>query len=303
MKSALRAALLLLLTAGVAGAQTVVGRNEETWTTRETLAPGQRLHVASPNGAITVTQGNGSEVEIRAEKSAGHGARIEDVGFIVKKTSDGLVVCAVYDGDDCDMEDGYHSRRRNWRDGWNAPRVSFTVRMPAGVKLQAETGNGDVAINNAGSDVRASTGNGRLLVSGTSGRVQAHTGNGRVTIEDAHGPVEATTGNGDVRVVTAIGPVNASSGNGDIEVSMARVEHSAEMSFTTGSGRIVLSVPNGFGAELEGSTGNGAISSELPMRVEGRIDPRRIRGTLGNGGERLALRSGNGDITIRRVSF
>ena len=303
MKVVFGSGLLFAFTASLAGAQTVVGRNDDSWTARETLARGQRLRLTSPNGTITISASSGNEVEIRAEKRAERGARIEDVGFVVKKSSEGLVVCAVYDdGDDCDLAGGYQQSRRRWRDGWNSPRVNFIVRMPAGVLLQAETGNGDVAINGAGSDVKATTGNGRVLVAGTTGRVFAHTGNGRVTVEDAHGPVEATTGNGDVRVTTSDGPVTARSGNGDIDVSMARIERAAEMSFSTGSGRIVLSVPGSFGAELEGSTGNGEISSELPMRVEGRINPRRIRGTLGGGGERLALNTGNGDIQIRRAN-
>jgi hypothetical protein len=301
MKAIFGSGVLFALTASLAGAQTVVGRNEDSWTTRETLARGQQLRVTSPNGTITIAPSSGNEVEIHAEKRAERGARIEDVGFIVRKSSEGLVVCAVYDdGDECDLADGYRQRRNRWRDGWKSPRVNFTVRMPAGVSLLAETGNGDVAINGAGGDVKASTGNGRVLIAGTTGRVVAHTGNGRVTVEDARGPVEATTGNGDVRVSTASGPVTASSGNGDIDVSMARLERAAEMTFSTGSGRIMLTVPANFGAELEGSTGNGEISSDFPMRVEGRINPRHIRGTLGGGGERLALHSGNGDITIRR---
>lgn len=303
MKAIFGSGVLFALTASLAGAQTVVGRSEETWTTRESLARGQLLRLTSPNGTITVAPGSGNEVEIRAEKRTERGARIEDVGFIVRKSSEGLVVCAVYDdGDECDLADGYRQRRNSWRDGWRSPRVNFTVRIPAGVSLQAETGNGDVAITGAGSDVKASTGNGRVLISGTTGRVFAHTGNGRVTVEDARGPVEATTGNGDVRVSTSDGPVSARSGNGDIEVSMARIARASEMSFSTGSGRILLTVPASFGAELEGSTGNGEISSDIPMRVEGRINPRRIRGTLGGGGERLELHSGNGDITIRRGS-
>ncbi len=302
MKLAIRTSLLLALAAGLAGAQTVVGRNETTWTVRETLASGQRLRITSPNGAINIAQGSGSEVEIRVEKVTERNARIDEIGFIVKKSSEGLVVCAVYsDGDECDLERGYRQEQRSWRDGRRSLRASFTVRMPKGVMLQAETGNGEVSINGAGSDVNVHTGNGRVLVTGTTGRVQAHTGNGRITVENANGPVEVTTGNGDVRVATSTGPVSARSGNGDIEVSMARVERAAEMSFATGSGRIVLSVPDNFGAELEGSTGNGEISSELPMRVEGRLNPHRIRGTLGGGGERLAVSTGNGDIEIRRV--
>ena len=303
MKTWIRISVLHVLTAGLLCAQTVVGRAEATWSLREKLGSGERLRIMSPNGAITITQGNGSEVDVRAEKRAERDARIDDIGFIVKRVPNGLVVCAVYDDDDdCDMERGDRSRNRRSRDERRyRARASFTVRIPAGVLVDAFTGNGDVAINGAGSTVDASTGNGRVQVTNTTGRVKATTGNGAVTVDGAKGEVEASTGNGDVRVTTSSGPVNASSGNGDIEVSMDRVDRAEAMTFTTGSGRIVLSMPGDFGAELESSTGNGSISSDLPIRLAGRIDRHRMRGTLGRGGERLALSTGNGDIEIRRT--
>ncbi len=289
------------LSVGSLGAQ-VVGRSESTWTLRERLSSGDRLRLVSPNGAITIAEGGGSDVEIRAEKRADRGARIEDIGFVVRKTARGLTVCAVYDDEDeCDAEDG-QSRRRNRRnrDGWNSPRASFIVRIPAGVLVKATTGNGDVSITGAGSEVIAHTGNGRVLVSGTGGSVQAHTGNGRITVEDARGPVEATTGNGDVRVATSIGPVTATSGNGDIDVTMDRIERAEAMKFHTGSGRITVALPSGYNADLEASSGNGTISSDLPVRIEGRLSPRRMRGTIGSGGDLMELSTGNGDIEIRK---
>ncbi len=303
MKTVIRISALHVLTASLLCAQSVVGRADATWSLREKLASGDHLRIMSPNGAITIAQGGGSEVDIRAEKRADRDARIDDIGFVVKRVPNGLVVCAVYDDDDeCDMERGYRGRNRRSRDERrNRARASFTVRIPAGVLVDAATGNGDVAINGAGSAVDASTGNGRVQITNTTGRVKASTGNGAVTVDGARGAVEASTGNGDVRVTTSSGPVNASSGNGDIEVSMDRVDRAEAMSFSTGSGHIVLSMPGDFGAELEGSTGNGHITSDLPIRIAGRIDPHRMRGTLGRGGERLAVSTGNGDIEIRRA--
>jgi DUF4097 and DUF4098 domain-containing protein YvlB len=73
------------------------------------------------------------------------------------------------------------------------------------------------------------------------------------------------------------------------------------MRFHTGNGRITVSVPDSFGAEMTGTTGNGTITSELPLRVQGRISPRRVDGIVGNGGPRLELSTGNGDITLRRT--
>ncbi len=303
MTTLMRVSAMHVLTAGLLCAQTVVGRADATWSLREKLGPGDRLRIMSPNGAITIAHGSGSDVDIRAEKHTERDARIEDIGFIVKRVPNGLVVCAVYDDDDdCDLERGSHSRDRRSRDDHrNRARASFTVRIPAGVLVNAVTGNGDIAINGAGSAVDACTGNGRVQVTNTTGRVKASTGNGAVTVDGAKGDVEAATGNGNVRVTTSTGPVNASSGNGDINVSMDRVDHAEAMSFSTGSGRIVLSMPADFGAELEGSTGNGSISSDLPIRIAGRIDPHRMRGTLGRGGERLAVTTGNGDIEIRKT--
>ncbi len=301
MKLFLCSCAMVALVSGRVSAQRVVGRDEATPTVRERLSAGDRLRVATPNGDVTVTEGSGSEVEVRVEKTAERGSSITDIGVLVRREAGGLVVCAVFDdNDECDMERGYQqgSRRRGWDNSRTHARL--IVRVPAGVSIRASSGNGDLSISGAVGDVVGWTGNGRVNVSGSAGTVSARTGNGRVTIEGARGAVEANTGNGDVRITTANGPVNVRSGNGDLDVSMDRLERSAPMTMSTGNGRINLTAPDSFGAEVEGSTGSGTISSELPIQLVGSINPRRIRGTLGAGGERLSIRSGSGDVQIRR---
>jgi Putative adhesin len=318
VKTIVRVASALLVVAATASAQGTVGRNDASYTVREQLASGDRLRLTSPNGTISIVQSSGTEVEVRIDKVIERRAAIDDVAFIVKRSSGGLIVCAVYDDDDsCDMERGYRQRSERWN-ARNRARANFTVRVPAGVSVTAESGNGDLGIAGGGSNVDAHTGNGQILITGTSGRVKAHTGNGRIVVtgisgrvdastgngrvevEGATGEVEAYTGNGDVRVATSSGPVKARSGNGNIDVAMESLAGAHAMSFSTGSGRIVVALPEGFGAELDGTTGNGTISSDFPVRVEGRLNPNRLRGTLGNGGERLAMSTGNGDIEIKR---
>ncbi len=302
MKSFLCSCALAITAAGTANAQAVVGRNESTHTVSERLSAGDRLRVATPNGEVTISESSGSEVEVRIEKTTERGSSISDIGVIVRRVSGGLVVCAVYnDDDECDMERGYQHAGRGRR-GWQNSRTHarLIVRVPAGVSLRASTGNGDMSVSGAVSEVNASSGNGQVRITGTAGKVTAHTGNGRVTVEGARGSVEANTGNGDVRVSTSSGPVSVSSGNGDIDVSMDRLERSSAMSFTTGNGRISLLVPEGFGAEVNGSTGSGKIFTDFPIQLVGSINPRRIRGTLGSGGEPLEVRTGNGDVEIRR---
>lgn len=279
------AASLTGLVAGQVMAQEIVGRAETTFSISHNVNGGDWVRIASPNGFIRITQatGGGDRVEIRADKDVRRGS-VEDVGFVVRRGSGGVTVCAVFDDEDeCDSDGDYrgHDRSHGW---WNKHqvRVNFTVRIPAGVRVKAGSGNGDVSIEGGGPEVLASS------------------GNGRVTVEGASGPVDASSGNGDIRVTTSLGPVTASSGNGSIDVSMDRLDGSPEMNFSTGNGRITVAVPEGFGAELVSSTGNGRVSVDFPIQMRGRLDPSRIRGTIGKGGGRLVMSSGNGDLAIQR---
>ena len=132
--------------------------------------------------------------------------------------------------------------------------------------------------------------------------MRAGTGNGALTVDGAQGPVQASSGNGRVRVTTAAGPVNASTGNGDIDVSMRSLKQPDNMSFDTGNGHITVLLPAGFQGEVDSQTGNGKVITDFPISVDGRLDTQHLRGTIGKGGPRIRLSTGNGDLELRKVS-
>jgi hypothetical protein len=287
---------LLLLAARVAPAQDVVGRDQETWTFSERVARGDWFHFATRMGDVTVTEGSGDRVEVRAEKRLNRG-RASDIGFIVLRHNDGLTVCAVYEEDECD-EDGIHSESRNWSSGRRAG-LTVTIRVPRGVKIHAGSGNGEVSVSDASDEVVAASGNGRVRVnSGTS--IRASSGNGQVTVTGARGPVEASSGNGDVSVATSLGPVSASSGNGTLDISMDVLRGPERMEFSTGNGRIRLTVPSNFAAEIDANSSSGDVVSDFPITLTGRLSKSRMRGTINGGGARVRLTTGNGQIELRR---
>jgi DUF4097 and DUF4098 domain-containing protein YvlB len=292
-------ALTILAAAPLAG-QDIVGRAEKTFSLSEAVSAGGWVRVATFNGRIEVTSG-GSQVEIRAVKDVRRG-EIEDIGFVVRREQGGLTICAVWeDGDECSGDGSYRGNHhgRDWSRNHQG-QVDFTVQIPAGMRVKAGSGNGDVRIGGAGAEVIASTGNGRVNVSGSSGEVRASTGNGDVTVEGATGPVDVSTGSGAVRVVTSTGPVSANSGNGDIDVTIGKLDRLPDMTFSTGNGEVRLTLPPGVDADLDASTGNGHVTTDFPVTLKsGRLDPSRLRGTIGNGGGRLSISSGNGDIEIR----
>jgi hypothetical protein len=293
---------LVALTPSLSLAQ-VVGLDEDVFRRTEEVARGEWFRFFSPTGQITVTEGRGSEVEVRAEKILRSG-RTSDIGFIVRRSGGGVTICAVYDeNDECTTQGVRSDQRWNNRDrgrNWRPPTLQVTITVPAGIRLSVGSGNGDVAVSGAQAELMARSGNGTVRVNGANGEVEAASGNGAVTVENVRGPVSASSGNGDVRVRAIRGPVSARSGNGDLIISMAEMSREDNMDFTTGNGRIEITFPRDFSGEIDASTSNGGIQTDFPISVTGRITRSRVRGTIGRGGPTIRLVSGNGAIVLRR---
>ena len=267
-----------------------------TWSGR--LASGATLAVKHFNGPIDVRETSSDRVEFRASRiSSRRGG--EDMTFEVENFSSGVTICSVYRGRNiCDDDRG-----RGW--GWyrdeGPPSTRLTILLPKGVRLDATTGNGAMSVDRASNDVELHTGNGDVRLSMTAGTVDVTSGNGDLDIDGATGPVRATTGNGRVYVTTGAGPVNVRTGNGAIDVRMKTITGTGDMTFSTGNGSVTVALPENFAGEIDASTGRGDFRSDFEIRVLGRLNPRRVRGTIGNGSGRLIrMSSGNGSLELRK---
>ena len=291
-------ALVAVCVLSSSAAAQLQGRDGTRFTWSERVAAGQWIRVYGNNGRIQVSESTGDAVEVVGEKDLRRG-RPEDIAFEVRRAGDGVTICAIIDDDDDCDDDGVRHRGR-WNNDSNNRRVHFTVRVPRGVHVAVGSGNGDVSVTSAPADVHASSGNGDVRVA-AGGAVRASSGNGDVRVDRAGGPVRASSGNGRVAVTTTRGPVNASSGNGDVDVIMdAIADVSDDMELSSGNGRVTVTVPGDFAGELDASTGSGKFYTDFPLTIRGRIDPQRVRATIGRGGRRLSMRSGSGDVELRK---
>ncbi|HYC51994.1 MAG TPA: DUF4097 family beta strand repeat-containing protein [Gemmatimonadaceae bacterium] len=274
----------------VVAAQGTAGAELFTWSGR--MASGSTLTIRHYNGAIDVRESTTDRVEFRASRPT---RRSADLTFAVQNTSDGVQICGVYrERNACDAG----RRSWDWDEGPGSSRL--TVSLPKGVRLAANTGNGDVTVEKASNDVQIRSGNGDVRIMMTAGEVDVTTGNGELEIEGATGPVNAATGNGRVYVVTSAGPVTARTGNGEIDVRMRTITGSGDMSFVTGNGSVNVSLPANFNGEIDARTGHGEFRSDFEIKVLGRLNPRHIRGTIGEGGRRIRMSTGNGRLELRR---
>ena len=290
----IRAALAATLLASVAALPaSLQAQRDFDWSGE--IAPGATLRVYSTAGTVTVRPASGRTARIHAETVNG---RDNEIRYVSDRSGGGFRVCAIREGASCSdngvRNDGDH--------GWgnrNRGRANFTVEVPRGVVLHVASGNGDVAVDGATAQVHAASGNGDVRVGAGATTVNISSGNGTVMVDAARGPVRASSGNGRVSVTTAQGPVNASTGNGRIEVSIAS-RAVGDMEFSSGNGTVTLTLPDDFAAQVEATTGNGGFESDFPLRVMGRMSSHRVTGTIGQGGGRLHISTGNGSIVLRR---
>jgi hypothetical protein len=258
------AGLFLWVSASAAAAQTPF-----QW--RGRLAPGQTIEIKGMNGDVRATASSSPDVEVAATRSARR-SNPEDVRIEVVPHGGGVTICAVYPtapGDEpnrCEPTGGGRSNNRN-----NDTVVHFDVRVPNGVAFVGRTVNGEV--------------------------------NG----ESLRGDAEAHTVNGSVRLTTT-GRALASTVNGSVNVTMGRTDWPNGARFTTVNGGITLTVPSAFDADLRAEMLNGDLTSEFPVSVTsstGSLEPpgspRRLRGTIGNGGRDLELTTVNGSIRLLRA--
>lgn len=300
MTRLLTAATALLLALPVhhvaAQARQTTGRDLD-WTGR--VRDGATVRVITFNGDVTVESGGGDAVSAQG-RTRGDVAQRGRVTFEVLEHADGVTICARTERQRCTETGVETDRGGNSRERGNAGSAALTVRLPRGAHVVASSGNGDVRVRGAGRDVRVSSGNGDVEVAGAGGAVRISTGNGAVAVSDAGGGVTASTGNGRVTVATSEGPVKASTGNGAIDVRMAALRGTENMEFSSGNGRVVVRLPASFEGVLDLGTGHGDAYSDFPVTVQGRLQRTRLQGTIGRGGPTVRLRTGNGDVEVRK---
>lgn len=226
------------------------------------LAPGQSLEVKGVNGTIQAERAEGTEVSVQATKTARH-SDPNSVTVQAVPHAGGVTICAVYPSSDS----GHPNECQPGSGGRmnvsnNDVKVEFTVRVPAGVHFIGRTVNGEIQAASLAGDVEAHTVNGKIRIS-TSGWAEANTVNGSIA----------------ARVGQAARPAEFHTVNGGIDVEL----------------------PQNLNANVNASTVNGRISTDFPLMTHGRFSGREIRGSIGQGGPELSLKTVNGSIELRRA--
>ena len=196
-----------------------------------------------------------------------------------------------------------------------AVSVSYNVTVPAPTAVQANSGSGSVSVTGVSGAVKANSGSGSVSAAGIGGDVHLRTGSGDISLKDGRksaalstgsgsiqaslngqGDVKANTGSGNINVTGVVGLFTASTGSGSIGVSG---KPTGDWKVSAASGNVTVDVPDGQGFALDASTSSGSLDITPPLTVQGRIDRRRVQGTVHGGGPMLRLSTASGNIAVK----
>ena len=182
----------------------------------------------------------------------------------------------------------------------NAVEIEIREHLHAHISIGVDTRRIDVEIHMPRSgNVEAQTGDGRIDARGLAGDLSFKSSDGRLDLADLDGNVRAKTGDGPVRVSGRFDQVQLSSSDGRVELEARRGSQVREdWEVRTSDGGVRLSLPADLAANIILHAGDGRITTDLPVTVQGATDKSNLRGTINGGGKELRVHTGDGSITL-----
>lgn len=246
------------------------------------------LSVNTGSGSIHVSPGSDSSIHIVGHVRAGSWSGWGDGGGSPEERVKQIVDNPPIEQTGNIVTVGKHTNYKN-------VAIDYEITTPKGTSLEANSGSGDIRVNDINGPGRINTGSGSIEASGLSGRVGLETGSGDIRAElISPSGVKAQTGSGSIRLKGVQGELYAQTGSGDMEI---QGQPTAEWKLETGSGSVTLETGSSH-FSLDAQTGSGTVHSDPPITTHGSFERHHITGDINGGGPTVRVQTGSGDIRI-----
>ena len=179
--------------------------------------------------------------------------------------------------------------------------VEVELSIPRKADLDLHSGDGKIIAENLNGHVTLDSGDGDIRVNAGKGSFDVATGDGRVECHSIEGDLKAETKDGGVRIDGVFTSLDLHTGDGTIDADARPGSRmTSGWSVRSGDGNVNLGLPEGFSADVDVHTGDGHITVNFPVTVEGSLRENAIRGKINGGGQLLEIKTGDGNITVRR---
>lgn len=284
---------------------------EETFEKTEALARDGKVFLNNLSGNIIIKSWGEARVKIDALKVSK--AKTEDQA---RKNAAEVTIEVTKEGSTLRIVTKYPKDKKFWGDNSLNVSVHYTLTVPDKASLEVKSVSGDVDIEAIGGEAQLNCVSGDVTITNVAG-VDVNLVSGDLVIENAMGDAKLVTVSGNIHATRIRGSVNASSVSGAIDledVSEAnRVEgknvsgnitYSGDVrpqgryEFNSHSGNVRMVIPGSAAFEFEANSFSGVIDTDFALTVTGKISPKEVRGTVGDGGATIRLRTFSGNIDL-----
>lgn len=286
---------------------------EEKFEKTESLARDGMVYLSNVSGDIEVMTWKEASVKIDALKTSRAGTLAK-----AKENAALVTIEMTREGSVLKIETKYPERKRSWGSDSLNVSVSYKLWIPDKASFEGHSVSGDVHVDPLGGKCDLNAVSGDVEILGAQG-LEATLVSGELDVKDIGGDAYLKTVSGDIRAERIRGSVETETVSGDIdllEVSEARsvdaktvsgdityrgdVRSDGQYRLRAHSGDIEMVIPAGSEFDFEAKTFNGTIDSAFEIKVIGKISPKEIKGTVGNGGATVRLSAFSGNIDLRK---
>jgi len=267
-----------------------------------------RVDITNVAGSLTISTWDKNEVDIQGELASG----IERVD--VTKDAGGLEIRVV-------VKEGMWNQD-NWRDdSWRRGVANLKIRLPAGVRLEANTVSADLTVNGLKGKTRLKSVSGDIRSDVISPDFEAKSVSGDVELNGNGSPqarLRANSVSGDITLTKMGGQVDAKSVSGSVDVALMAADDSrvgsvsgdvevtgslgaqGDLDVQTVSGRAKVTAQSSGGYRYELNSFSGRIKSCLAGETEPRKNNRggRMTGVLTQGSGDITIKSHSGNVEL-----
>jgi hypothetical protein len=185
---------------------------------------------------------------------------------------------------------------RSWITGRSRAELSIEAEIPSGSEVRIETVSGDLVVGGMRGEQRYSTVSGDLYLTESGGVVRINTVSGDATLR-AEAPIRlrAESVSGDLSILSPrFDDLRLTTVSGDLEIE-GELAPSVEHRIESVSGDLLFGLIGNATFDVRGIATD--IHADMPHRVEGRMDRRRV--VIGSGEPTVVFSSMSGDIAVR----
>ncbi|MDT7779578.1 MAG: hypothetical protein QOC99_2090 [Acidobacteriota bacterium] len=232
-----------------------------------------RVRVETFDGAVNVHTWDKAEVMYTATKRASDEHEMKGIRLQAQAAGGEVTLRAEFDKT---FARSYHEHDGRVTSYASNASAEYDLYVPRNAALFVSSGDGRLRVDGVNGELDLHTGDGAIDVTGSRGRLRAQTGDGRIRVENFEGDADARTGDGRVTL------------DGNFHSLTAR----------TGDGTIALSLPEGLNATVE--TDAESVFNDGVAVAETANEQRVRRWRVGSGGQVFTLRTGGGQVILRR---